>query len=171
MASQETGARIRFKLGAGAYDPLHSFAVVRNPYDHAVSHFEYMKQYRSKKIARQFENVDFLSYLKMRAAPRRPWHRIFVHLPDQAYFLADRNNDLLVKHILKYETLNADIRALQKQLSIDVTPLTKRNVTKSRNGATFRISEYFGPEETRLVQKIYARDFALFGYEREFRAA
>ncbi len=163
----ETAKDIRATLGPEIYDPLHSFAVVREPFDHAVSHFEYMKQYRSPKIAAQFETVEFLDYLKMRSRPRHPWQRIFVHLPDQAHFLVDRQDRLLVDRILHYESLGADIQALQEYLGLDATPLTRTNVTRSKSGKATKMADYYGPEEIALVKKIYARDFKLFGYDPE----
>lgn len=155
---------IRYKLGRSVYEKFHSFAVVRNPFDHAVSHFEYLKQYRSEKIARQFESIDFLSYLKMRERRRFPWQRIFIHLPDQSYFLVDKKKKLIVDRIIKFETLNKDVSDLMEFLNLEPEPLEKLNFTKSKKGKKTQLLDYFGSEETNLVRKIYQRDFAHFGY-------
>ncbi|MGR3712685.1 MAG: sulfotransferase family 2 domain-containing protein [Shimia sp.] len=161
----DTAAHIRQKLGADVYDSFLSFAVVRNPFDHAVSHFEYMKQYRSPKIAQQFADLDFLSYLKLRSVPRRAHQRIFAYLPDQAYFLVDENDSVMVRQVIKFENLEAGLKRLCEDLGLEYRSLPKYNVTKSRNSKVRKTLDYFGPQEVSLVQEIYKRDFALFDYD------
>lgn len=166
--THEPAVYIRKKLGPEAYAGFHSFAVVRNPFDQAVSHFEYMKQYRSERIAASFEHISFRDYLKMRLTPFRPWHRIFVHLPDQAYFVVDGRDNIIVDRILRFENLNRDLDALFAHLGLDPGPLPEFNVTKSRKRGGDRLSSYYGAEEIALVQELYERDFRVFGYSDEF---
>lgn len=163
----ETALKLRAQLGQELYSSLHSFAVCRNPYDHAVSHFEYMKQYRSKRIATQFESVTFIDYLQMRARPKMPWERVFVNLPDQSHYVVDRNNKIIVDRMMSFETIHEDLRDLQLHLGLKAEPLPKFNITKARDKRTEKLADYYGPQEIDLVQKIYRRDFDVFGYSRD----
>lgn len=163
----ETAMKLRAQFGRELYDSVHSFAVCRNPYDHAVSHFEYMKQYRSKRIATQFESVAFKDYLQMRARPKLPWERVFVNLPDQSHYVVDRGNKIIVDRMMSFETIHKDLHKLQVYLGMEPEPLPEFNTTKTRNKRTEKIADYFGPPEIELVQRIYDRDFNVFGYSRD----
>lgn len=165
----ETAMKLRAQLGRDLYDSLHSFAVCRNPYDHAVSHFEYMKQYRSKRIATQFESVAFTDYLQMRAWPKMPWERVFVNLPDQSHYVVDRCNQIIVDRLMSFETIHEDLHNLQVYLGMEPEPLPEFNITKTRDKRTEKLADYFGDQEIELVQKIYDRDFNVFGYSRDIK--
>lgn len=167
----ETARKLRAKLGPELYGQLLSFAACRNPFDHAVSHFEYMKQYRSKKIAQAFESVSFIDYLEMRVRPRMPWQRVFVNLPDQSHYVLDRAGKIMVDRIIRFETLHEDLRQLQQDLALCPEPLPEFNITKARIKRNAKLSDYYGPQEIALVQKIYRRDFGVFGYSTDLADA
>lgn len=162
----DSAAIIRAKLSPAVYDALTSFAVVRNPFDHAVSHYEYMKQYRSPEIAARFAEMSFRDYLAYRETPRRPWDRLFVRMPDQSYFLCDKAGRLLVTDVLKFEELAAGFADLADRLGLPVRELPRVNPTKSRREKK-PFQHYYDAETTALVQRIYARDFPTFGYPGE----
>ena len=156
---------IRKKLSASVYDTFLSFAVVRDPYSHAVSHWKYMAQYRSDRIARAFSDMPFEDYLAYRAEKRRVWDRLFVRLPDQSHFLVDEEGRLLVKRILKFESLDDDFGVLASELKLGDIWLEKHNPTKGKpKSASYR--SYYTQKSEELVREIYARDFDNFGYPR-----
>ncbi len=164
--NHDTALKVRTKLGADFFNSMHSFAVVRNPYDHAVSHYEYMKQYRSKRISKEFAQLSFVQYLNLRLKPRYPWHRVFAHLPDQTYFVVDKSENIVVNDVLHFETLQSDMAKLQARLKLEPVPLGHSNKTKSRKTSR-SIQDYYGDEEVSLVNTLYDRDFSLFGYSRD----
>lgn len=162
-------SEIRAKLSPEVYDRFLSFAVVRNPFDHAVSHYEYMKQYRSPRIARRFAETSFADYLRYRLAPRRPWDRIFARMPDQSYFLVDRAGRLLVNRLLHFETLSDEFRDLAAELGLTSPELPAINRTEARaRGRPFE--SYYDVETEALARRLYARDLALLGYGEALRA-
>lgn len=162
----ETAEKICAKLGPETYHRFLSFAVVRNPYDHAVSHFEYMKQYRSEAIARQFGTLSFKDYLELRLKRRLPWQRLFAFLPDQAYFVTDGQGKLLVSRVLKYESLQEELLSLLRILKLPAGELQMINRTRARQ-IDRPTASYYGPVEKMLLMNLYRRDFELFGYARE----
>lgn len=162
----ETAASVRQKLSAKVFDGFTSFAFVRDPFDHAVSHYHYLAQYRNKRLSERFAKMTFEDYLLYRAAPRRPGDRLFVRLPDQSYFLCDNKGDVLVSNVLKYETLNEDFTRMLARLDISAAPLEKTNTAKRRD-TSIPLSEFYSQRTIELVQRIYARDFKAFGYSSE----
>lgn len=159
----DTAAFIRRKYGPAVYDAMTSFAVIRNPFDHAVSHYEYMKQYRNKPIAERFSKLSFEEYLAFRARPKRLWDRKFVHLADQAHFLVDEQDHLLVQHIIHMENLDAELAAFASKQGLPDFTLPHVNNAKARKSSR-RTADYYSDEAVALVRQIYARDFQLFGY-------
>ncbi len=162
----DTASFIREKLTPRIYDQLTSFAIVRSPFDHAVSHYEYMKQYRSAKIAEQFARMSFTDYLEYRAFRRRPFDRLFVRLPDQSHFLCDDTGKVQVGRILKFESLASDFAILAKELSLPNMEIPRINQAKSRKKSA-KLSDYYQDYTEDLVRKIYERDFDNFGYSSE----
>lgn len=160
----DTAAFIRKKFSPRVYDQMTSFAVVRNPFDHAVSHFEYMKQYRSAKIAEKFAQMSFHDYLHYRSSPRLCLDRIFARLPDQSYFLCDPLGTVRVNHVLRFETLQEDFNTLARSLKLPSCELPRVNPAKSRRADH---TTYYDDAAIELVRRIYIRDFQCFGYSLE----
>ena len=162
----ERATSIRKKLSPAVYAQFHSFAVVRNPFDHAVSHYEYMKQYRSARIARRAANTSFEEYLERRLKGRKVWQRLFVNLPDQAYFVVGSDGKLVVDRIMRFETLERDFAVLATDLGLDNPQLERRNPTLSRSKMR-QFDAYYDANTKEMVCELYARDFELFSYPRE----
>lgn len=161
----DSAARIRRKLSPEVYGRFYSFAAVRDPFDHAVSHYEYMKQYRSPRIAARFARMSFEAYLAQRLERRGPFDRLFVRLPDQSHFLVDEQGRLAVDRLLRFEQLSADFRALTDDLGLGEAQLRTVNRTRSRSSSDARAyRDYYDATTEDMVRALYARDFDLLGY-------
>lgn len=161
----DTAKKIRTKLSNEVWDQYYSFAVVRNPFDHAISHYEYMKQYRNKNIAEEFENFSFEEYLNHRLSPRNIFDRIFAKMPNQSYFVTE-NGKILVNKIFKYENLTAEISDLSEKLGGLTLDVKKTNVTKSRR-IERKIDYYKNQNSIDLVLELYSEDFDTFSYTKK----
>lgn len=161
------------KLGQQKFDSYRRFAVVRNPFDHAVSHYEYMKQLRRGGLGKIYAKMPFTQCLRLRADPPLPLRSLrarmkglgyyFAHFPGQHVFMCDPHGKLLVPDILKFENLADDLRAYCKTLGIEVADLPVRNKSKFRSDRK-NLNDYYTPESIDLVRRIYCDDFAAFGY-------
>lgn len=166
LRGHEPAFRMRAKLSPQVFDRFFRFAVVRNPYDHAVSHYEFMKQFRIERLAARVRKMSFVEFLRFRM--KRPFwtDTIFAHQPEQSWFVADHDNRLLVNRILYYETLQSDFERLAADLRLGEVTLRKVNPTKTkaetRSFASY--ADYYDAESLELVRQIYARDFGNFGY-------
>lgn len=162
--AHDTARFVRARVGRDVWQSYTSFAVVRDPFDHAVSHYEFMKQFPSPKVAAEIAGMSFASYLRDRLKKPRPGRRIFARMPDQAHYVCDADGRVIVDHILHFETLDADFRALAPKLGLSDAPLDRVNPTKARDLARDLASWYDDPDAAELVRRIYTRDFDLFGY-------
>lgn len=162
----DTAARIRAKLSPEVYARFHSFAVVRNPFDHAVSHFEYMKQYRNARIAARFSRMSFEAYLADRMKGADFFNRLFVRLPDQSHFLLNKDGQLAVDRLLRFETIADDFSTLATNLGLPVTEIAEHNPTRARNRSQ-PLARWYDPTTLDMVRTLYHRDFDLLGYPRE----
>jgi Sulfotransferase family len=160
----DTAARIRAKLSPAVWDGFLSFAVVRNPYDHAVSHYEYMKQFRTRRIAERVRAMGFEEFLAWRIKPKLD-QRVFLTLPSQSHFVTDAKGALLVNRILHFETLAEETAALFADLGLPDPQLKRLNPTHSRaDGRSY--ADYYTPTTQTMVETIYGADFERFGYQR-----
>lgn len=163
----ETAAKMIQKLGRDTFDGFTTFSVVRHPYTHAVSHYEYMKQFRIASSAKKVGAMSFEEYLLNRK--KRPfWNdTIFVRMPDQTYYLVDKNDEIAVDRLIRFENLVEDFQMLAQDLKLEGASIEHVNKTKAKKKP---IESYFtGPCED-LVLEIYDRDFDNFGYERRLPA-
>ena len=163
----DTAARIRAKLSPEVYARFHSFAVVRNPFDHAVSHFEYMKQYRNARIAARFARMSFEAYLADRMKGTGFFSRIFVRLPDQSYFVVGRDGQLAVDSLLRFEAITDEFDTLASNLRLPAPEIAEHNQTRARNRSR-PLAEWYNATTLDMVRTLYDRDFDMLGYPRDF---
>lgn len=168
LRKHETAAGVRKKLSPRVYEKFFRFSVVRNPFDHAVSHYEFMKQFRIPKIAAKVAAMSFSEYLRYRQ--KKPfWNdTFFARLPSQSHFLYDGGGNLLVNRLLHFENLAEDFASLTRELGFDVNSLPKINETISRADKR-PWQSYYDSEATELALQLYAEDFRNFGYATEIR--
>lgn len=164
----EAAKKIEKKLSKQVFDTFLSFSVVRNPFDHAVSHYEYMKQFRIKRIASKVGELSFRDYLEYRMLPPSGDDTVFARLPDQCYFLTGDTGDLLVKRLIRFENLDVELNALATELGLENFLIRHVNKTKSRSDRK-RYQDYYDAETEALVRKIYHRDFDLLDYPKTMK--
>lgn len=162
----ETAAAIEAKLGPEVFRRFFRFSVVRNPFDHAVSHYEYLKEFRNPKKAAAFAAMSFPDYLDWRMKKRGPFVPWFSVLPDQAHFLLDDAGKIAVDRVLHFETLAAEWPRLMADLGLAGVALPLVNRTKAKSDKRPAAS-YYDDAAAGKVRQLYARDFDLFGYSRD----
>ena len=160
----EPASKMISKLSRPVFDRFISFSVIRNPFDHAVSHYEYMKQFRIKSTADKVGLMSFQEYLEYRM--RKPfWNdTIFARMPDQAYYLTDTSGKLAVKRLIRFEHLADELEALSRDLKLPDSALRHVNKTKAEKKP---FADYYDDRTVEYVRRIYERDFDLLGYSRD----
>jgi hypothetical protein len=131
------------------------FVFVRNPYDRAVSGWNYNME--TEKL-----NIDFNIYIEMGSivSDEEYWH---CFLP-QSESVIDENGDYFVNFVGKFETLEEDFQKILKKIGFKKilhNPEVKKNNRKHNS-----YKKYYDQRTLDIVNKIYEKDFELFGYKK-----
>lgn len=143
-------------------DRAWKFAFVRNPFDRAVSLFEYLKFKQDFPATTSFS--IFCQYLSQRAfVPIGLYNHFQLNqLNPQYVWLQDAEGRMLPDFIGRFERFDQDVRIVCRELQLQSgrTQPERLNVS-SRNG----IDTYYTAKEVQIVQDVYERDFQMFGYD------
>ncbi len=160
----DTALEIRQTLSEEIFDTFFSFGVVRNPFDHAISYYEFMKEHRNRRHAERARSMSFRDNLLYRLAPRPFYDKPFFRLPNQSYYLCDAAGKILVNEVLRYETLSVDLQALFQRLHLPPLPLGLDRKSSFRKPGHAMADYYDDPATIDLVRQLYGPDFEIFGY-------
>lgn len=147
---------------------LSSLAVVRNPYDHAVSHYNFLRTLPRHRYGERVRKLSFTQYLSLRQKPASMMTEVmrkdywFLRLPDQTSFVSDDSGNIVTKQLLRLENLAEEWPEMRKKLGLPEAPLLHRNKGEKRDEKSYE--EYYDDISKSLVDKIYKRDFLHFGY-------
>ena len=145
---------VKEKLGAEKFNSYYKFAFIRNPFDLLVSLYEYI---RGSKVHRYHEKVKGMSFKEF-----LQWH-IENDPPRQIDFVINKQNDLLVDFIGKFESLEEDVSTVIETLNLDVNKSLKhKNPSKKRQNKDYK--NYYDQESRRLVENYFDQDLELGSY-------
>ena len=138
-----------------------SFAFARNPWDRLVStyyHGVQDKAHRDIWSSGLTKYTDFHEFVL--DIPNSEWLKE-THLKPCSTFVT-MNNNIVVDFVGRYETINKDFGNVTRTIFDDALELNI-HVHKSVRRATYR--EYYTPESSSIVEKLYSEDIENFGYE------
>ena len=143
---------MKVKLGDDVWDRFHSFAVVRDPYDRAVSSYEFARQRPNLRRHKAAVKRSFVEFLRAEPADRM----------QQAPMLTDRSGALLVQKVLRHETLAEDLARMCRiwGLTITLPPHPVNATTRAPKNS------YLTDEAVAIINHRADRDFDLFDYPR-----
>lgn len=133
-------------------DSVFSFAVVRNPYTRTYSCY---KQFNKANRT----DISFLTYLNNILEKKISEHTPLLHLPQSFYVVGGKNN-IQVTKLYKFENL----KELESDLNWDIGFYNIGNYTKDQ------YAEEYTDLTIDIVNKLYAMDFEVFGYDMDFNA-
>ncbi|MDG1265921.1 MAG: sulfotransferase family 2 domain-containing protein [Ilumatobacter sp.] len=161
------------QLSAGNISGLDMFAVVRNPYRRLISEFHWrhrlvVEQNAPELIA--FESFDAL----IAAIPldlSYNWHRyisladrdhsnVLIHLrPQWQYVCATSGQPDPTVEIVRFERLRDDLEPLYRRWGVPTRPVHQPSQSRP-------LGDYYTDKSLAIVNQVYGRDLAWFGYER-----
>lgn len=150
IGTHDSAAWIRRKIGGRLWREWHSFTVVRDPYDRAISEFEYLRQTPGHRRHAGALGQSFVEFLA--AEPRRR--------SVQSALLVDTAGHLLVKEIARFETLGEDVNAILERQGVSVSLDTVRRNTSVKKDR----DHYLTDEAVAIINRRNADDFRLLGY-------
>ncbi len=152
LSDHMTAAELKKEIPAGIFKRYFKFGFVRNPWDHQVSLYEYMRSspdhFQHKEISML---KDFEEYIDWRVNRN-------VHFQKDFFFEGD---ECLVDFIGKYEHLERDFQAVCRRLGI-LAGL--QHLNKSPRYSDYR--QYYSSRTIELVAEAFDEDIRLFGYEK-----
>ena len=142
------------RIAPETFERLHKFGVVRDPYERAISLYEFIRKsprhHRHRWIQdKGFE--EFAEYLEGRSVRRDV---------TQFAMLSDDRGTLLADRVIHFENLRTEAEALWHDLGMPgAFDLPHRNPTvRSRD------NYYVSSDARRCVERVFAKDFKAFGY-------
>ena len=144
----------RLKLPRAFFDGAFKFAFVRNPYDLAVSRYAFLRETETHGRHRTTRRQSFGAFLRSERL------RALLRPGDQTSMLTGFGGELLVDRVYRFESLAEAYDDIVARFDLgDAPPLPHRNASTRRD-----YRSYYGDEERRLVEIIWARDIERFGY-------
>jgi len=148
-----TAREIIERMGVENFQSKFSFCFVRNPYDHMVSLYHYIKQSRGHYLHFEANSMSFNAFIRhyLTTSPRRQTD--FVYL----------GNKQIVSFVGKFERLEDDLKKICENIGVRYTNVTHANSSnRSRN-----FQSYFTSKEVlNLFNAYFCDDFEHFGYKR-----
>ena len=148
-----TAVEIIDRMGFENFQRKFSFCFVRNPYDHMVSLYHYIKQSRGHYLYVEANNMGFDEFIRyyLTTGPQRQTD--FVYL----------GNKQIVTFVGKFEQLENDLKKICKKIGVTYTNVSHANSSsRDRN-----FQEYFTSEDVlNLFNAYFSDDFENFGYKK-----
>lgn len=140
------------------------FTFVRNPYDRAVSLYTYFISDLSCRMLPTTTFSIFCMYLEQHAyEPIGLYNwRGLSQLNPQVAWLRDSDGTFLCDFVGKVENIDNDFNKVSQTLRLSTN--TKKLPRENRT-SRLPIESYYSDREMEIVAKVYAEDFAQFGYD------
>lgn len=150
LDSHYSAAQARNYLGAEEYHQVLNFAVIRNPWDWMVSLYAYIKQSKGHYqhgVVKEMSFRQFLEFERNRGIT-------------QADFVCDCYGNIIVDHLIRFESIDKDIIDLTTSLNLPSERISHHNKS---NHLDYKYM--YGPKEKDIVAEICKRDISIFKYE------
>lgn len=150
LPTHASAAEIASALGRETFNAYFRFAFVRNPWDWQVSLYEYMLRSRTHPQHHLIRGLgSFEAYIQWRCS-----HEVRC----QKDFLYSRKGERLVDYVGRFESLDADFRAICARIGIRAS-LPRLNVSTSQH-----YRGYYTDDTIEQVRQAYQVDIDQFGY-------
>lgn len=141
-----------------AWSDYFKFAIVRNPWTHAVSYYKF----RLHEKALTERDVRFNDFLRRMLDPhsRDPERIRPSHSTGWATFAI--GDKVAVDYVARFEDLEHDLKEISSKIGITLDSSVHMNSAQTAPGRT--LASYYDDETDRLVRQLYAREIKTFGY-------
>ena len=147
------------------FESYFKFAFVRDPWNRLVSAYEFLRRggmhgedrkWASRHLSKYESFADFV-----RNGLRDPKISSHVHFRDQASFICNEQDEIVVNFVGRFENLKEDFDQIASRLKFDGS-LPHRNT-----GVKTSWKNYYDNDTLKIVADHYARDLSIFGYGKD----
>lgn len=139
--------RIIAKLGNGALEGYRRVTIERNPWDRQVSYYHWRKRVRGR------EALTFEDFMRNEKLARINNFEIY-----------SSNGAIVADRVMRYETLDDDLRAFLQDLGIERDFVLPKAKQKYRGPDKRPYRDYYTAHTKDLVADWYRREIEAFGY-------
>ena len=135
-----------------------SFAVVRNPWDRAVSMYHFAQKYDLGKLYGINTQMSFQEFCELMLRKYEEKDKNFIAIHDQCSWLEGMFEP---NFILRFENLNEDFSNM-----LDICQIKHINKNLPHENSTERkpYKEYYNDQSIKIIEKIFERDIDKFKY-------
>lgn len=130
------------------FENYFKFAIIRNPFDRAVSRYVY-----TKKISNKFKNYSFNEFLEYDIKNN-------LKVLEQFSFCTFNKKDIWLDKIIKFENLDRELKVLYKKIFQKEINIPHLNKTIKKN-----YREYYDNNSKKIIEKFLSKDLEYFNYE------
>lgn len=140
---------VRERVPRDVWEGYYKFAVERNPWDKALSHYHFVRQ----RYGKYDKDISFDEYLEV------------AELPYNYTKYTDLNGEIIVDRVLRYENLTADLSEVFHELGLpfngSLGAIEKSHYRKDKR----HYKEVYTPGQKTTVEKLFQPEIQLLGYE------
>lgn len=153
-----TAAEAQQAIGAQEWARRFTFAFVRNPWDKVVSHYHY--RVKTNQTGLQERGVKFNEWVRLAYGERHPdfYDKPRMFMP-QVDWLCDRDGELLVEFIGRFERLAEDFATVCERLG------RHAELPHVKGSGRGNYRDYYDEESVAIIRDWFADDVELFDYE------
>lgn len=153
-----TAREVIARIGRERWNEAFTFAVVRNPWDKAVSLYEYRR--KKDRTGLTSEGVSFHDWVRWTMGPGQDprYYNNPLSFQPQVEWLKDDEGAVSLDVIARFERLSEDFERIKRAIGIDAD-LPRLNATRRKD-----YRSYYDAETAAIVARWFADDIERFGY-------
>ena len=153
--------QIKQEVGDKVFNSFFKFCFVRNPYDKAVSQYEYLNKRKDLRDYLGFKIGDsFDKYLELIQFKNH------VQWEPQTNFIYTNEEKCLVNHVAKFESFNKEIKFILDKINLSKSffGLIDRKIPHLNKSSRSNYKNYYNSHSKKTLEKIYFKDLELLNY-------
>ena len=155
---------VYYSANPNFFERSFKFAIVRNPWDRAVSAYHYLAQggngTTDSRLTNEISKYKDFSDFVLSGLSKGTFRSNLMFLP-QSNFIVDGESEIKVDFVGRLENLNEDFQQISKRLSFSAQPIS--HINKSSRSGGYR-QYYLNDDVVTAIMEIYQQDIRTFGY-------